>query len=89
MSKRIPQDVEDFLYTLGTSEQIHPAAFEEYARTAATLLWEKHVSFENASTDIEPEHSSSLCRLVKTTPELISTTSAIPTVWVTNFIMLR
>lgn len=53
MSKRIPQDVEDFLYTLGTSEQIHPAAFEEYARTAATLLWEKYVMFEDGSTDID------------------------------------
>ena len=53
MSKRIPQDVEEFLYTLGTCEQIYPAAFEEYARTAATLLWEKYVMFEDASTDID------------------------------------
>ena len=55
MSKRIPQDIEDFLYTLGTCDQIAPGAFEEYARTVATLLWEKYVLFENVSTDIEPK----------------------------------
>jgi hypothetical protein len=54
MSKRIPQDVEDFLYTLGTCEQIAPGPSEDYARTAATLLWGKYVMFEGASVDIEP-----------------------------------
>lgn len=54
MSKSIPQDIEDFLYTLGTCDQIVPGSFEEYARTAATLLWEKYVMFEGASIDGEP-----------------------------------
>lgn len=54
MSKSIPQDVEDFLYTLGTCDQIAPGAFEEYARTAATLLWEKYVMFDDTSVDVEP-----------------------------------
>jgi hypothetical protein len=54
MNKSIPQDVEDFLYTLGTCDQIAPGAFEEYARTVATLLLEKYVFFENAPSDIEP-----------------------------------
>ena len=53
MNKSIPQDVEDFLYTLGMCDQIAPGAFEEYARTAATLLWEKYVMFEDASINVE------------------------------------
>jgi hypothetical protein len=53
MSKSIPQDVEDFLYTLGTCDKIAPGAFEEYARTVATLLLEKYVFFEDAPSDVE------------------------------------
>jgi hypothetical protein len=53
MSKSIPQDVENFLYTLGTCDQIAPGAFEQYARTAATLLWEKYVMFQDASIDVD------------------------------------
>ena len=53
MNKSIPQDVEDFLYTLGTCDKIAPGAFEEYARTVATLLLEKYVFFENAPSDVE------------------------------------
>ena len=51
MSKSLPRDVEEFLYTLGTFDQVVPGAFELYAKTAATLLWEKYVMFEDDITD--------------------------------------
>ncbi len=54
MSKSLPEDVEEFLYTLGTFDQVVPGAFEVYAKTAATLLWEKYVMFEEASVDTTP-----------------------------------
>lgn len=54
MIKPLPQDVEEFLYTLGTCDQVFPGAFEDYARTTATPLWEKHVMSEDASIDVEP-----------------------------------
>jgi hypothetical protein len=53
MSKSIPQDVQDFLYTIAIFDQVDSRAFEEYARTAATLLWEKYVRFEGASVHIK------------------------------------
>ena len=54
MSKLLPPDVEEFLYILGTFDQVVPGAFELYAKTAATLLWERYVMFEDASVDIDP-----------------------------------
>jgi hypothetical protein len=56
MSKSLPQDVEAFLYALGTFEQAVPGAFEAYVKTAATLLWEKYVMFEGASMDSTPNN---------------------------------
>jgi hypothetical protein len=54
MSKLIPQDIEDFLYDLGTRRDVVPDAFEEYAKTAATLLWEKYCVLEDPSIQIMP-----------------------------------
>jgi hypothetical protein len=54
MSKSIPQDVEDFLYDLGTRRDSVPGAFEEYAKTAAALLWEKYCIFQDHSIQIMP-----------------------------------
>jgi hypothetical protein len=56
MSKPLPLDVEEFLYALGTFEQAVPGAFEAYAKTAATLLWEKYVMFEDALIDTTPNN---------------------------------
>jgi hypothetical protein len=37
MSTLIPQDIESFLYDIGTLQGGAPGAFEEYAKTAAAL----------------------------------------------------
>jgi hypothetical protein len=65
MSKSLPQDVEEFLYILGTFDQVVPGAFELYAKTAATLLWEKYVMFQDASIEVEHDirHRSAASRL--------------------------
>lgn len=55
MSKSIPDDVEEFLYTLGTLQVGNPSALEEYAKTAATLLWEKYVFFADAPVNIRSD----------------------------------
>jgi hypothetical protein len=39
MSKWIPQDIEHFLYELGTLKVRDQGAFELYAKTLAALLW--------------------------------------------------
>jgi hypothetical protein len=57
MSKLIPQDIEEFLYDLGTLRDGVPGAYEEYAKTVAALLWEKYVILEDASIQILPRHS--------------------------------
>ena len=57
MSKLIPQDIEDFLYDLGTRPDDTPGGFEEYARTAAALLWEKYCILEDPSIQIMPRSS--------------------------------
>jgi hypothetical protein len=49
MSTLIPKDIESFLYELGNLQEGAPGAFELYAKTAAALLWEKYVIFEDAS----------------------------------------
>ena len=54
MSKLIPQDIEDFLYDLGTRRDRVPDAFEEYAKAAAALLWEKYCILEDPSIQIMP-----------------------------------
>jgi hypothetical protein len=54
MSKLIPQDIEEFLYDLGTRRDGVPGAYEEYAKAAAALLWEKYVLLEDASIQILP-----------------------------------
>ena len=57
MSRLIPQDIETFLYELGTLQVDVPGAFEQYAKTAAALLWEKYCILEDPSIHIL--HSSS------------------------------
>ena len=60
MSRLIPQDIETFLYELGTLKDGTPSAFEQYVKAAAALLWEKYVIFEDASIQIlqtPPNHS--------------------------------
>ena len=54
MSKLIPQDIEGFLCDLGTRRDGIPGAFEEYAKTAAALLWEKYCILEDPSIQIMP-----------------------------------
>jgi hypothetical protein len=49
MNKPIPRDVDDFLFTLGTFEGGNHEAFEEYAKTAANLLWGKYVLLADCS----------------------------------------
>ena len=58
MSRLLPQDVEDFLYELATHRDGDPDAFEEYAKTAAALLWEKYCVFEDPSIQIMPCHTA-------------------------------
>lgn len=55
MSKSIPDDVEEFLYTLGTLQVANSSAFEQYAKTVATLLWEKYVFFADSAVDIRAD----------------------------------
>jgi len=55
MSNRLPKDVAEFLYELGTCDQLVSGPFKEYIRTAATLLWERYVFFEDTSNDITPQ----------------------------------
>ena len=57
MSKLIPQDVEDFLYDLGTRRDGSPGSFANYAKTAAGLLWDKYCILEDPSIEIMPRHS--------------------------------
>ncbi len=57
MSKLIPQDIESFLYKLGTLEEGTPSAIEQCAKIAATLLWEKYVIFEDRSIQVLPASS--------------------------------
>jgi hypothetical protein len=59
MSKLIPLDIEDFLYDLGTRRDGIPGTFEEYAKTAAALLWEKYCILEDPSIQIMPYHTAS------------------------------
>jgi hypothetical protein len=49
MSRLIPQDIETFLYELGTLQVGHTRAFEQYAKTSAALLWEKYVILKDPS----------------------------------------
>jgi hypothetical protein len=58
-NKLIPQDIEDFLYDLGTSRYGIPGAFEEYVKTVAALLWEKYCILEDPSIQIMPCHTAS------------------------------
>jgi hypothetical protein len=53
MSTLIPQDIEFFLYDIGTLQGGAPGAFEEYAKTAAALLWEKYVILEDPSIQVQ------------------------------------
>jgi len=57
MSKLIPQDIEDFLYDLGTRSDGVPGAFEEYARSVAGLMYDKYCILQDASIQIMPRHS--------------------------------
>jgi hypothetical protein len=54
MSKLLPQDIEDFLYELGTFDERVPGAFQEYVKTVAALLWEKYVILQDRSIEIMP-----------------------------------
>jgi hypothetical protein len=57
MSKLIPQDIESFLVDLSTFNADIPGAFEEYARTAAALLYDKYCILQDASIQIMPRSS--------------------------------
>lgn len=59
MSKLIPQDIEDFLYVLGTFKESVPDAFESYARTVAALMYDKYCNLEDATIEIMPLQSGS------------------------------
>ena len=57
MTKLIPDDIESFLVELGTFDAGIPGAFEEYARTAAALLYDKYCILQDASIQIMPRSS--------------------------------
>lgn len=52
MSTLIPQDIESFLYEIGTLQGSAPGAFEAYAKNAAALLWEKYVVLKDPSIQV-------------------------------------
>ena len=54
MSRLIPQDIETFLHELGTLPGGAPGPFEQYAKAAAALLWEKYCILEDPSIQILP-----------------------------------
>jgi hypothetical protein len=59
MSKLIPDDIESFLYELGTFKEDSPGSFERYGRLAATLLYDKYCLLEDPTLQIMTDRSSS------------------------------
>ena len=54
MNRLIPEDIESFLFELGTFKTDVPGAYEEYARAAASLLFDKYVILREPSLQILP-----------------------------------
>ena len=55
----IPEDVERFLYELGTQKTVNPVLYHQYIRTVATLLYDKYVILPNPSICVYPERHAS------------------------------
>jgi hypothetical protein len=59
MSKLVLDDIESFLYELGTLKENAPGSFERYSRLAAMLLYDKYCLLEDPTIQILPDGSSS------------------------------